>query len=119
MPNPVPSPQTVPPPQLADAGHIPMTEEMDRAKWTLPPVIPVLVAAVVVLAVLALYTSHAAKPMITGKILGAYAAQNGPSQVLVGVQLSLQNSYKEPLWVKDIRVELKPAGDAAAKPPLS
>ena len=79
MPDPVPfSPPTAPKPEPADAGHIPMTEEMDRAKWTLPPVIPVLVAAAVVLIVLALYTHHAVKPMITAKILGAYAAQSTP-----------------------------------------
>ena len=32
--NVVPKPPAPPPP---DAGHIPITEEMDKAKWTLPP----------------------------------------------------------------------------------
>lgn len=120
MPDPVPSPSpSAPKPEPADAGHIPMTEEMDRAKWTLPPVTPVLVAAAVVLIVLALYTHHAIKPMITAKILGAYSAQSGPSQVMVGMQLGLQSTYKEPLWIKGISVEVKPAGEGADKPPLS
>ena len=31
-------PRVAPPPRQADAGHIPITEELDSAKWTLPPV---------------------------------------------------------------------------------
>ena len=120
MPDPVPSPPApTPKPEATDAGHIPMTEEMDRAKWTLPPVVPVLVAGALVLIVLAIYTHHAVKPMISAKILGAYAAQSSPSQVMVGMQLGLQSTYKEPLWIKGISVEIKPAGEGADKPPLS
>ena len=28
------------PADAPDAGHIPITEEMDSAKWTLPPIVP-------------------------------------------------------------------------------
>ena len=59
-----------------DAGHIPITEEMDSAKWTLPPVLPVLI----VLAVLAAIVGGGAylmrpKPGATGAITGVYAAE--------------------------------------------
>ncbi|HEV2113880.1 MAG TPA: hypothetical protein VGR50_06990, partial [Terriglobales bacterium] len=110
-----PEPQTSP----TDAGHIPMTEELDSAKWNLPPIIPVLIAAAVIALVVFLYTWHSSKPLINARILGAYATQAGPSQVLVGVQLSVQNATQEPIWIKDIRVELKPSGEAADKPALS
>src|SRR4029077_19344863 len=50
---PTPPPANAPktPPASAsqgDAGHIPITEELDSAKWTLPPIAPLLVAAVLV-----------------------------------------------------------------------
>ena len=115
MPDPTPSvasPSSQPaaPQKPADAGHVPMTEEFDSAKWSLPPVVPVLIAAVVVAMVVVLFSWHASKPLIVAKVLGAYATQSGPSQVLVGVQLSVQNSTKGPIWIKDVRVEVKPAG---------
>ena len=31
-----------------DAGHIPMTEEMDSARWTMPPILPLLAGLVLV-----------------------------------------------------------------------
>jgi hypothetical protein len=55
--NPTPPPLSNPPnpkaakpkpPDALNAGHIPITEEMDSAKWTLPPIVPLLIAAVVV-----------------------------------------------------------------------
>ena len=119
MPDPVPSPPPAAPTQPADSGYVSTTQEMDRAKWNLPPIVPVLIAAAVVAIVIALYTFHASTPMISAKILGAYAAESNPSQILVGVQLSLRNSAREPLWIKDIRVEVKPTGEGADKPPLS
>src|SRR5207237_9324478 len=32
------APSAKPSADLPDAGHVPMTEELDRARWTLPPV---------------------------------------------------------------------------------
>ena len=43
-PKPPPPPQPPPP----DAGHMPMTEEMDGARWTLPSLKPLLIAAAAV-----------------------------------------------------------------------
>ncbi|MBV9608247.1 MAG: hypothetical protein JO187_01710, partial [Acidobacteria bacterium] len=49
-PNPAPNPAA--PKRAArgpapDAGHIPITEEMDSYKWTLPPVAPVIIVVLV------------------------------------------------------------------------
>jgi hypothetical protein len=117
-PTPVlPSPPAQPEkPQPTDAGHVPMTEEFDSAKWSLPPVVPVLIAAAIVAIVVVLFTWHSSKPLISAKVLGAYATQAAPSQVLVGVQLSVQNATKGPIWIKSVSVEVKPIG---ADKPLS
>lgn len=106
-------------PQPTDAGHVPMTEELDSAKWSLPPVVPVLIAAAVIAIVAVLYAWHSSKPLINAKILGAFPAQAGPSQTLVGVEVSVQNAAKEPIWIRDVRVELKPSGETPDKAPLS
>ena len=70
-------------PKAADApnrGHIPITEEMDSAKWTLPPIVPLLIAAVVVgilVAVVAL--SNRTKPsaaLVITKVVSAAQESN-------------------------------------------
>src|SRR5205807_3245412 len=45
-----------------DAGHVPMTEELDSARWSLPPLVPVLVAAVILGLVLGAYLYSSKKP---------------------------------------------------------
>src|SRR6185312_17315276 len=45
-----------------DAGHVPMTEELDSARWNLPPVVPVLIAAAVLAVILGLYLVGSKKP---------------------------------------------------------
>src|SRR5258708_28197723 len=58
VPTPAPPPQSgqrpVPSAPQPNAGHTPITEEMDSAKWTLPPIMPVLMAAVAIAIVVAL-----------------------------------------------------------------
>ena len=44
MPEPLQKPIEKP---TYDAGHVPMGEEMDSARWTLPPIVPVAIAAAV------------------------------------------------------------------------
>ena len=59
-----------------DAGHVPITEEFDSAKRTLPPVAPVAIALVVVAIVVAIiaYTERA-KPVVQGGINAVYFSQ--------------------------------------------
>jgi preprotein translocase subunit Sec61beta len=101
-----------------DAGHVPISEELDRAKWTLPPILPVAAAALIVAAVIAAYTLHAAHPLAQGRILGVYAVEQADHQhVLAEVQLEVTNLTSKPLWVRQVTVQLKPVGDAPGKPP--
>jgi len=96
-------------PQLKDAGHIPMTEEMDSAKWTLPPMVPILGALVgiaVIVGLIALTTR--AKPVAEGAITRVAAADQG-FNTMVAVQVKLENKIEKQLWIKDIRSELETA----------
>jgi hypothetical protein len=92
-----------------DAGHIPITEEMDSAKWTLPPVLPV----VIVLAALAVILGAAAyllrqKPGVSGGIAGVYAAESpDKSSTMVLIQVKVANIGNKPLWVRNIKAQLK------------
>lgn len=103
---PKPPPLTPPP---ADAGHIPMTEEMDSAHWTLPPIVPLLIAAAAV-ALLAggYYWLGKAKPVSSGAIREVVAAeQPDKASVMVLVRLVVENKGEKPFWVRATHVSLK------------
>jgi len=88
-------------------GHIPITEEMDSAKWTLPPVVPLLIAAVVVgilVAVVAL--SNRTKPSAALAITKVVSAAQ-ESNTMVAIQIKLDNQVEGPLWVKAIQAEVE------------
>lgn len=102
-----------------DAGHMPISEEMDRARWTLPPMLPVIGAALIVAVVLAIYTYHASRPLALGKILGVFAVeQPSKSSVLVGIQFSLQNVSKAPVTVRSSKVQITPGAGSSDNKPL-
>jgi len=92
-----------------DAGHIPITEEMDSAKWTLPPVMPV----VIVLLVLAAIVGGGAfllrpKPGASGAMTGVYAAElPDRTTTMVLMQVSVSNIGNRPMWVREITALLK------------
>src|SRR5207253_1042757 len=113
-PTPVPPPPSQATPPAApsaptDAGHIPMSEELDSAKWTLPPIVPVLIAVVVVAVVLAIVSfGTRAKPAITGSITKvASVYQQGST--MVAVQVKLENKFEKQLWLKNVSSELETA----------
>src|SRR6476469_10501649 len=90
-----------------DAGHIPITEEMDSAKWTLPPIVPLLIAAVVVgilVAVVAL--SNRTKPSASLAITKVVSAAQ-ESNTMVAIQIKLDNQVEGPLWIKQIQAEVE------------
>jgi hypothetical protein len=86
-----------------------MTEEFDRAKWTLPPLVPIVIAAAAVAIVVALvaFTTRA-KPAAAGAITKiASADQSG--NTMVGVQMKLDNKIEKQIWIKDVSSELETA----------
>ncbi|HEX3587081.1 MAG TPA: hypothetical protein VH024_13860 [Candidatus Angelobacter sp.] len=104
--NPATKPQAAGAP---NAGHIPITEEMDSAKWTLPPIVPLLVAAVLVAIVVSVVVfSNKTKPSASLAITKVVsAAQEG--NTMVAIQIKLDNQVEGPLWIKEIKAEVETA----------
>ena len=88
-----------PPPKPADAqdaGHVPMTEEFDRAKWTLPPVGVVVAALLVVAAIIAVVAVvQAPRIPLSGSLGDVAAAETQDKNVLVAINLSLRNTSEK------------------------
>ncbi len=95
---------TITPP---DAGHVPMTEEMDRAKWTLPPWQPVAIALVIVAVIVAVVVwQMSIKPLAEGGIEDVVAVQLPGDNVLVALNVSLTNPGKKALWIRNLKARL-------------
>ncbi len=91
-----------------DAGHVPITEEFDSAKHTLPSAAPVLVAFVIlsiIAGVLAFILRS--KPLASGSIDSVYAVeQNSHASTFVVINLNFKNDTKKPLTIQGLRAEL-------------
>lgn len=88
-------------------GHVSMSEEMDSARWTLPPIVPILVGlagVVIVLGIVAFV--FRAKPTASGSIEKVIVAQQGEN-VLVAVHVKFNNLTDELLHIKNITAELE------------
>lgn len=90
-----------------DAGHIPITEEMDSARWTLPPVVPMLIAVMVVgILVAVVVLSNRTKPSAALAITKVVSAAQ-ESNTMVAIQIKLDNQVEGPLWIKQIQAEVE------------
>ena len=114
------APQKPTPPQF-DAGHVPITEEFDSAKRTLPPAAPVaiaLVAVVIVVGIIAFL--FRAKPVAQGGIDAVYFSQPANmTNAMVLMQVTLRNVGDKTLYIKTIKANLKTdqeLSDDAASP---
>ncbi|HET9839743.1 MAG TPA: hypothetical protein VFR84_16065 [Candidatus Angelobacter sp.] len=104
QPNPPKAPAARP-----DAGHIPITEEMDSARWTLPPIVPLLIAAVFVAVLVAVVVlSNRSKPVASVAITKVAAVEQ-QDNTMVAVQAKLDNQIDKLLWVKAIIAEVETA----------
>jgi|HubBroStandDraft_6_1064221.scaffolds.fasta_scaffold41161_4 hypothetical protein len=105
-----------------DAGHVPITEEFDSARRTLPPVAPLAVALlVVVVFIVGVAYIFRSKPVAQGQVDQAFAMQqqeNSYSMVLM--QVTLRNIGDKTLYIKEIKGDITtdqgelPADDAAS-----
>jgi len=95
---------------ITDAGHVPITEELDSAKWTLPPIVPVLIALAAVGIVIAIVAfANRPTPHSTGNISKVIVADN-QGNVLVAAHLNITNNKKDDyLWIKSITGEVEAA----------
>lgn len=104
------APKPLPPkPSPPDAGHMPMTEEMDSARWTLPPVVPLLIAAAAVALLAGGYYWLGKGEIVSSGAIREVVAAEQPDQasVLVLVRVTVENKADKPLWVRAMRVTLK------------
>jgi hypothetical protein len=91
-----------------DAGHVPITEEFDSAKRTLPPVAPLAIALIVVLVfILGVAYIFRSKPVAQGQIDQAFAMQQEDnSYSMVMMQVTLHNIADKTLYVKEIKASI-------------
>jgi len=91
-----------------DAGHVPITEEFDSVKRSLPPV-ATLVAALVVVVVFIVGVAYVfrAKPVAQGQIDRAFAMQQQDKPYsMVLMQVTLRNVGDKTLYIKDIKSDI-------------
>jgi hypothetical protein len=91
-----------------DAGHVPITEEFDSAKRSLPAIAPLAVALLVVVVFIAgVAFIFRSKPLAQGQVDQAFAmqqAENNYSMVLM--QVTLRNIGDKPLFIKEIKADI-------------
>lgn len=96
----------VPTPPEPDAAHIPMTEEFDSFKHTMPNAVPIVAAMLLVVLVIGfLAYLLRAKPVVTGSVDEVFAVTI-PTQnsSLAIVNVSFRNVTKEPLRLLNVSV---------------
>ncbi|HEX2329504.1 MAG TPA: hypothetical protein VHN74_12340 [Candidatus Angelobacter sp.] len=110
-PQPGQQPQGSAPAPQYTPGHVPMSEEFDRAKWTLPPVVPVVIALAAVAIVVAIVTfANRSKPVLGGEIAKLVSVDED-GNTMVALQVKLDNQIDKQLWVRNIDSELTTADD--------
>jgi hypothetical protein len=87
-------------------------EEMDKAKWTLPPIHIVLIALLLVMIVVGVLAwINRYKPPAAASIDQVFAVeQNDKSGVLVAVQITLRNTASKSWFIHTLKGELKADG---------
>jgi hypothetical protein len=91
-----------------DAGHVPMTEEFDDLKHSLPNIVPVAVALVIIAVVVgvAAYLLRS-KPVGSGKIDNVFAVeQSSHNTCFVALNVTVRNVSDKMLYIKDIKAEI-------------
>lgn len=96
-------------PPMDDAGHVPITEEFDSFKHTLPSPGPIVIGLVlVVVAVGAVLFFFRATPAAAGSINDAFAVSlPNQSTVLATVQLTLRNVTVKPIVLKNVNITVR------------
>lgn len=91
-----------------DAGHVPITEEFDSPRRTLPAVAPLAVALIVVVVfIVGVGYVFRAKPVAQGQIDNVFFSDpNGQPTGMVAIQLTLRAVGDKPLYIKSVQAEL-------------
>jgi len=99
-----------------DAGHVPITEEFDSVKRSLPAVAPLAAALVVVVVFIAgVAYIFRSKPVAQGQIDRAFAMQQPDKPYsMVLMQVTVRNVGDKMLYVKEIKCTGESNDDAAS-----
>jgi hypothetical protein len=91
-----------------DHAHVPMSEEFDRAKWTLPPlgIVGIALAVLAVVVAILAYTNRA-KPVAAGAINDANAVELQDKTVLAAIQLNVANVTEKPWYIRSVKATVK------------
>jgi len=74
---------------------MPITEELDSAKWTLPPIVPILIAVV--------SFTNRQTPVLNGEIADVQAVETSAGQsTLVAVNVKVHNATNETIHIKSV-----------------
>jgi hypothetical protein len=95
--------------QPEDAGHVPMSEEFDSFKRTMPAPGPLIAAMLLVaLAVAAGVYFLRYEPVASGALGPAFAVDLPDHHtVLASVQLTVKNISKKPIFIKGVKVTIR------------
>jgi hypothetical protein len=98
-----------PPQPHYDAGHVPLTEEFDSPKRSLPPAVPVVIAlAIVGIVVGVIAYLERSKPVAQGGIDAVHTSQpEDVTNTMVAIQVTLRNVGSKALYIKSISANLK------------
>jgi hypothetical protein len=97
-----------------DAGHVPITEEFDSPRRTLPPALPLAIALVVVVVfIVGVAYIFRSKPIAQGQIENVFLSQkkDQPNSMLA-IQVTVKAVGDKPLYIKSITAELKTPHDS-------
>src|SRR5215470_17481280 len=95
------------PEELIDPAHVPLTEEFDRARWTLPP-LQILAISIVAGGIILLAVSWTirAKPGAEGQLTDVTAVSIPDNSVMVAINVSLDNPTQKSFWVRNLKARL-------------
>jgi hypothetical protein len=104
-----------------DAGHVPITEEFDSPRRTLPPILPLTIALVVVVVfIVCVAYIFRSKPVAQGKIDTVFVSQKSgqakkdepAAMSMLAIQITLRAVGTKPLYIKSITADLTTGGNA-------
>jgi hypothetical protein len=97
-----------------DAGHVPLTVEMDDRKHTLPSAAPIIISLLVLAVVVGILAYlFRATPVASGQIHEAFAVDVASQHtVLATVQITLRNISEKPITINNINITLHTGQDS-------
>jgi hypothetical protein len=102
----------IPPPDEPNAAHVPITEEFDSLKHTMPNAAPLIISMLLVAAVVGIlaYVLRAT-PVATGSVTDAAAVSiPGQNTAIAIVNLNFQNVTDKPLRLQNINIAVHAKG---------